>query len=78
MDSWITPEVEEIILREKSYMPKTFRMQTMETDHHLIIRIIADNFSDFSVNEKVRIAEGVNSIREQIKKLGCPVEIVKY
>lgn len=75
LDSLITPEVVELIMRAKSKMPTGWKITTYEEDYYIILHIPDKEFWKWSLSDRIRIAEGTNELCENIKETGIPCYI---
>jgi hypothetical protein len=73
----ITEEVVEMIMQAKRRMPTGWRIVTNETDYWVILEVPLKKFEDFSLNDRIRIAEATNELCERIKTTGIPCYIEK-
>lgn len=60
-----------------STTPAGFRLITNERPEGLILEVNSKHFEQFSIHDKIRIAEGVLELCQEIQKTGCPCGIEK-
>lgn len=70
MDSLITPEIVDWIMRAKAKMPAGWRIQTYEEDFYIILHIPSKEFFKLDINDQIRIAEVTNELCENIRTTG--------
>lgn len=74
---WINEEITELIYKFKAKAPAGFVLITNERDEGLILEIHNEHFNQFSLHDRIRIAEGVLELCQEIQKTGCPCGIEK-
>lgn len=73
MSDLITEDVRELILVAKGRMPKHFNIMTREAEgYYLELLVFMKQFSDFDLQDQIRIAETLNQLAEDIRKTGLP------
>lgn len=75
VDSLITDEVVDFIMRAKAKMPAGWKIVTYEEDFYLILHIPHKEFFKLDIHDQIRIAEVTNELCENIKTTGLPCYI---
>lgn len=74
---WINEEIVDLIYKFKAKVPSGYRLVTNEREDGLILEVDTRHFNEFSIHDRIRIAEGVLELCQDIQKTGCPCGIEK-
>lgn len=63
------------IFKETKAPYKGLIVDMIEYPGHLALRVYSDNIADFSIDQKVALAEYLYTLRDALRAIGAPVEI---
>jgi hypothetical protein len=63
------------IFKDSKAPYKGLVVDMVEYPGHLALRVYSDNVADFSIDQKVALAEYLYRLRDDLRAIGAPVEI---